>query len=247
MKNSETIRAGGIQKQLFLPGNMFARYRDTVVGKKNVGALIIYEMVIAIANSFPTKFGIWLRGLLYPLIFAQVGSSVVFGKNLIIRRPGEMYIGDRAVIGDHVSLDVKGEGERITISKQAEIGSETIVSCTGGKIAIGKGTRIGSRCRLGSSKGLSIGEYCKLGNNSYIVGAAHAYDRTDIPIIEQPLTCRGANSIGNFTEIGDDVTVRDGVRIGDRVRVDSRSLVIGHIPEGTMVAGTPAAVIGQVQ
>jgi acetyltransferase-like isoleucine patch superfamily enzyme len=243
MQVEKIRRIGGVQRQLFQPGSMFRRYCETTVGNYCLSDLVKYELVTMMINAAPCRMRQAARRHLYPLIFGHVGRRTIFGEKLIIRRPNRITIGNDVSIEDEVSLDVKGEGEGITIANGVTIGAGTIVSCTGGYIRIGGGTRIGRRCRLGSSLGLEIGEHAVFGDECYLVGAAHAYDRKDIPIIDQPLTCRGPNHVGNQVRIGKGVTVRDGVRIGDDAIVKDDALVINDVPDNAVVAGIPGRFV----
>ena len=235
-------RLGGVQRQLFQPGNKFRRYWETAVGKYSLGHLIAYEVIIFLANILPNSLARPARPLLFSSMFGSIGKGCLFGKDLIIRRPKQIHIGSHVTIEEDVSLDVKGAGKRIFIADHVTIGAGTIVSCTGGEILIGAGSQVGKRCRLGSSVGLTIGKACQIGDESYLIGAAHAYDRNDIPIIEQPLTCRGPNWVGNQVEIGRGVTIRDGVQIGNNCRVADNSLVLDPLPANVTAEGVPSIV-----
>lgn len=235
-------RLGGIQRQLSQPGNKFRRYWETAVGNYSLGHLIAYEIVILLTNILPDPLAQSVRRLLFIPIFGAIGKGCLFGKNLIIRRPKEIHVGNHVTIADDVSLDIKGAGEGIFIADYVYIGKGSIISCTGGEIRIGVGSRVGEHCRLGSSVGLTIGKACQIGDASYLIGAAHAYDRNDIPIIEQPLTCRGPNRVGDQVEIGRGATIRDGVRIGDNCFIADKSLVLDHLPANAAVEGVPATI-----
>jgi len=69
------------------------------------------------------------------------------------------------------------------------------------------------------------------------VGAGHASDSLERPIIEQPTTCKGPSSIGDRVIIGDRVTILDGVIIGNGARVESGSLVVRDVQPGGCPAG----------
>lgn len=242
MSESREQRLGGIQRQLSQPGSKFRRYWETAVGNYSLGHLIAYEVIIFLANILPNSLALPTRPFLFSSIFGSIGKGCRFGKGLIIRRPKQIHIGSHVTIEEDVSLDVKGAGKRIFIAGHVTIGAGTIVSCTGGEILIGAGSQVGKRCRLSSSRGLSIGKECHIGDESYLIGAAHAYDRNDIPIIEQPLTCRGPNWVGNQVEIGRGVTIRDGVQIGNNCCVADNSLILNHLPANSTVKGAPSIV-----
>lgn len=239
-------RLGGIQRQLTQPGSKFRRYWKTTVGDYSWGHLILYEIVLLLVNLLPSSFAQSMRLFLFESIFGSIGIGCTFGKNLIIRRPKQIYIGNHVTIEKEVSLDVKAAGKGIYIADNVTIGAGSIVSCTGGVIRIGYGSRVGERCRLGSSEGLTIGKNTSTGDESYLIGAAHAYDRSDIPIIEQPLTCRGPNWVGDEVMIGKGTTIRDGVHIGNSCHIGDHSLVLGDLPDNSDVEGVPAIIKGLV-
>lgn len=232
---------GSIQRRLAGPGGSLAKYRSATVGDRGYGRLFLYEAVFLAAVWPGTGLGVHLRRLLYPLVFGRVGRSVVFGRDCSFLRPHLIFIGDGVILGDRVALDVKSDEAAIVLGKGVIIGRGSIFSCPGGRISIGENTHIGARCRLGSLMGLTVGRGCLIGESSYIVGAGHAAGRLGRPIIDQPLTCRGPNRIGDDVIIGEGVTVLDGVSIGDGAHVASGSLVLRDVAPGERVSGVPAA------
>lgn len=232
---------GSIQRRLAGPGGVLGKYREATVGDRGYGRLVLYEAVFLAAGSLGSGLGIRLRRLLYPLILGHVGRGVDFGRDCSFLRPHLIEIGNGVILGDRVALDVKSDGAAIVIGDGVSIGGKSIFSCPGGRITIGAGTKIGARCRLGSLLGLTVGGKCTIGESTYIVGAGHASARLDRPIIDQPLTCRGPNRIGDEVVIGEGVTVLDGVSIGDGAQVEPGSLVLRDIAPGERVSGVPAA------
>lgn len=231
---------GSIQRRLAGPGGPLGKYRSATVGDRGYGRLFLYEAVFLAAGSPGAGLGVLLRRLLYPLIFGRVGRAVVFGRDCSFLRPHLITIGNGVTLGDRVALDVKSGEAAIILGDGVTIGRESIFSCPGGRITIGEGTAIGARCRLGSLLGLTVGRKCIIGESSYIVGAGHASGRLDVPIIDQPLTCRGPNRIGDDVVIGDEVTVLDGVSIGAGAFVESGSLVLRDVAPEERVSGVPA-------
>ena len=233
---------GSVQSQLARPGSALSKYKLATVGDRGYLRLALYEVLMLLTGSIPGAAGIFLRRLCYPLLFRHIGRSVVFGLDCSFRRPHCIELGDNVSLGARVALDVKDEDAAIILGSDVTVGEATIFSCPGGRMSIGEDTVIGRYSRLGSLMGLTIGRGCTIGDYTYIVGAGHASDSMERPIIEQPTTCKGPNIIGEQVVIGDRVTVLDGVTIGNGARVESGALVVRDVPPGSRVAGVPARV-----
>ncbi len=164
-------------------------------------------------------------------------------QNITLRRPHRISIGNRVVLENGVTLDVKTDAGYIEIQDDVHINKHTIISCPGGTVVICTGVRIGSRCRLGSLQGLKIGANAMIDDYVCLVGAGHAYSATDTPIIRQPLTCKGETAIGDCVEIEKGVTVLDGIHIGNNAKIVHNSLVNKDIAAGATVAGVPQEIV----
>ena len=80
-----------------------------------------------------------------------------------------------------------------------------------------------------------------INDDACIIGAGHAYRSKDLPIIKQPLTCKGPTIIDAYVEIGKEVTILDGVRIGKKARVLAKSFVRNDIAPNCTASGAPAS------
>ncbi len=231
---------GSIQCQLARPGSSLQKYRLASVGSRSYLRLALYEVILLVAGSVPGVMGRGLRRTLYPILFNHVGRSVVFGLDCSFRRPHCIELGDNVFLSERVALDVKSDNAAIILRDGVFVGEATVFSCPGGKMDIGEQTAIGKFSRLGSLEGLTVGRRCNIGNYTYIVGAGHASDSLERPIIEQPVICKGASVLGEEVTLGDRVTVLDGVTIGSGAVVESGSLVIRNVEPGSRVSGVPA-------
>lgn len=234
---------GGVQQHLNRPGNAVRKYQQTVIGAESWAALLVYELIDCCITPVPGRLGRILRAVFYPFLFASCSRSVQIGKNLTLHQPAKISLGARVVVEDFVTLNVKGHGAGIVLHDDVRVGEKSILSCPGGTIVIGAGTVIDKECRLGSLKGLTIGSGCHIGRQAYLIGAAHAFDRLDIPIILQPQTCRGETVIGDHVKIGCGVTILDGVRIGNYASIADGSLVLKDVAEFSSVQGAPAVQV----
>lgn len=232
-----------VQHKLSRPGNPVRKYQQNVIGVDGWFALLMYELVEFCVTPVPGRLGRFFRSVFYPCIFASFSRTGEMGKNLTIHQPMKISIAGRVVVGDFVTLKVKGEGERIVLHENVCVGEKCIISCSGGTIVIGEGTVVENECRLGTLKGLLVGECCHIGSQTYITGASHAFDRLDVPIIQQVKTCRGETIVGNHVKIGCGVTILDGVKIGDYACIADGSLVLKDVAAFSSVQGVPAVPI----
>lgn len=235
-------RFGGIRRDLDQSHESpLQRYQSVVLGKGPLWSLLVYELVTSIFGSIGGRAGTRLRRLFYPLLLQETGRRVIIGQNVSIRHPGKIRIGDRSIIGDFATLDARGEGASITIGRRASVGENTVINSRGGSLALEDNVDIGDRCRIGSLEGLFIGENTVIGRAVCLSGASHSTERLDIPIIKQPITCKGPIHIGRDVTIGEGATVLDGVTVGSRCRIEPGSLVNRDVPENTRVGGVPAS------
>lgn len=71
----------------------------------------------------------------------------------------------------------------------------------------------------------------------------HAFDRVDIPMIQQGLQEEKKINIGNDVWIGQRVIILPGVTIGDGAIIGAGSVVTKNVNDYDIVAGNPARVI----
>ena len=221
-----------------------AKYRFLVVGSDRWWYLIKFELITSLLISFPGALGLWLRKIFYPALFRSCGQNVIFGRNVTLRHPLRVSLGDNVIVHDDVTLDGKGrEGNGISIGDNVFLGKGTMLASVDGTININEDASIGCYCRIGSSKHTTIGKKALLASYVYVVGADHDSTRTDIPVIDQPNVSRGGATIGDGTWIGTKSTVLDGVSVGSDCIVGAHSLVTKDVPDFSVIVGSPAKVI----
>lgn len=221
-----------------------AKYRAVYTGSSSWWYFIKFELLTSLLIGFPGALGLWLRKVLYPSLFRHCGKNVVFGRNVILRNPLRISIGDNTVIGDDVTLDAKGEqGDGIRLGNSVFIGKGTLFGMLEGTIEVDDGTSIGSYCRIGAMTYTRIGKKVLLAAYVYIVGADHESTRTDIPIIDQPNYSKGGVNIGDGCWLGAKVSVMDGVTIENDSIVGAHAIVVKDIPAFSIALGIPAKVV----
>ncbi len=221
------------------------KYKKFTVGNNaSLYALMKYELITSLA-SLPGALGLILRKKCYPALIKNIGRNVVFGKNVVIRNPRRIKIGNNVLIDDNCLLDARGEeGEGVIIGNNVLIGRNTILSMKEGTIEIKDNTNIGVNCALHTSSEVKLGENVIVGAYTYIVGGGtHSLERTDIPIISQGIVSRGGIIVEDNVWLGADVRILDGIKIGRDSVIGASSLVTKDIPEFVIAYGIPAKVI----
>ena len=82
-------------------GSAFARYRDLCYGDVSMASVLWAEFLFCFLGPLPGALGLFLRSKLYPGLFKSIGHGVMFGRNMTIRHPHKISIGDGAVFDDN--------------------------------------------------------------------------------------------------------------------------------------------------
>lgn len=213
-----------------------AKYQDFFVGSRRIWPFLRFELAVALAGSMSGAPGYFLRSRLYRGIFRSVGRGVQFGRNISLRCPLAIDIGDRTAIDDDCLLDARGAGqEGITIGRDTLIARGTIVQCKSGPISIGDSCSIGSHCILSSAGGIRLGNHVLVAGRCYIGGGRYRTDLCGTPIMHQELYSQGPVVIGDDVWLGAGVIVLDGVRIGGGSVIGAGAVVRKDVPENTIL------------
>ena len=223
----------------------FKKYMWLTVGRASILALLKFELLTGLLGSLPGAAGLVLRQKLYRSLFGRCGRGVVIGRNVTIRHPHRIVLGDNVVIDDHAVLDAKGDADvAIEIGSGSIIGRNTVLSCKGGTVHVGQGTNLSVNCTLISETRLSIGDKVLIAGHCYIIaGGNHGIDRTDVAPVDQPCVQKGGVSIENHCWLGAQVTVLDGVTIKNDTVVAAGAVVTKPTPAFAIVGGVPARVL----
>ena len=236
---------GSTQKELIdRKKSFFSKYVNLFLGKKNFFRLLQFELITLFFSWIPGALGFFLRRVFYPSLFQKVGKGVIFGRNITLRHPQKISIGDNTFIDDYVVLDAKGEAnEGIRIGKNVYLGRNTILSCKEGSIYLDDYCNISANCTLLSETEVRLGKYCFLAGHCFLVaGGNHTYEDISLPIMFQPSFSRGGIKIGEDVWLAAGTIVLDGVSIGKGCVVGAGSVVTRSLPEYSIAWGSPAQV-----
>lgn len=218
------------------------KYRDLFLGERGFFFSLKYELIVFLFSSMPGAIGFFLRKIFYPLIFRKIGRGVVFGRNITIRHPKKITIGDNSLVDENAVLDAKGrDNEGIVIGKNVIVGRNTILSCKEGSIYLDDFCNVSANCSLLSESCLRVGPYTFIAGHCYLVaGGNHSFGRTDIPMMLQPSVDRGGIVVSEDVWLGASVTVLDGVSIGKGSVIGAGAVVKDSLPDYSVAVGIPA-------
>ncbi|MCJ7681773.1 MAG: acyltransferase [Candidatus Aminicenantes bacterium] len=246
MDYSPAPEKASVQKTLLDEhGSSFEKYKTLIVGKKGIRPFLKYELITGLFSWIPGALGLFLRRIFYPYLFDQVGRGVIFGRNLTLRHPHKIRIGDNVTIDDYAVLDAKGESnEGIMLGDKVIIGRNTTLSCKEGSIRIGEYVNISANCSLLSETLIDIGPYCFLAGHCYLVaGGNHSFDRLDVPIMFQPSIIKSGIVLEEDCWLAASVVVVDGVRLGKGSIAAAGSILAKSFPPYSVALGNPAVRI----
>lgn len=221
------------------------KYMALTVGPGSIWRLLRYEVLTGLLGASPGAVGLLLRQKLYPRMLGRMGRGGVIGKNVTIRHPHRIHLGDRVIIDDGCVLDAKGEHDAgIVIGDDTILGRNTILSCKGGAIHLGRAVNISVNCTLISETMLTVGDKALVAGHGYfIAGGNHGFGRTDIPVCDQAYLQKGGVHIEKHCWIGAAATVLDGVSIGRDAIVAAGAVVNRDVGAYDIVGGVPARLI----
>ncbi len=110
----------------------------------------------------------------------------------------------------------------------------------GGNIEIGDNSGLGINCNISHAK---IGKNVMMGPDVLYIARDHAFDRKDIPIMEQGFTATRELVIEDDVWIGARVIFLPGISVGRGAIIGAGSVVTKNVPEFSIVAGNPAKII----
>ena len=219
------------------------KYRDFFIGQNGWVAFLKYELITSLLSWFPGGAGFLLRSKIYPALLAASGHGVQWGRNISLRHPHKMHIGENTAIDDHSMLCARGcEDDGFRIANNVIISRDTIIQSKAGNIEIGAHCSIGVQCYIGAVNDVRIGEHVLIAGQCYIGGGRYPLQRSDIPMLQQGAYSNGPIEIGNDVWIGAGVKILDNIKIGDGAVIGAGAVVTRDVPAYAVVTGVPAKI-----
>ncbi|MGQ9618256.1 MAG: DapH/DapD/GlmU-related protein [Candidatus Aminicenantia bacterium] len=216
------------------------KYMEIFVGEKGFFYFLKFELITTLFGGLGGSLGLFLRKIFYPLLFKKVGENCFFGKNITLRQPHKIVLGDNCIIDDFCVLDGKSHHDTsIVIGNNVFINRNTVLSSHFEKIEVGDNTDIGPNCLIQAGGPIKIGRNVITSAYCYFVASTRKIERINVPVIAQGTYSKGIE-IGDNCYLGAFVMVNDGVKIGRDSVIGAGSIVLKDIPEFTVAYGIPA-------
>ena len=222
----------------------FKTYKELTVGEVSLLQFIIYEFLTFFLGPMPGGAGFFLRKTFYPRLFKKVGKGLILGRNVVIRHPGNIIIGNNVTIDDNCLIDAKGAClDGFVIEDNVIINRNCMIQAKNGSIRIGHRTSLGSNSVVVSFDGVDIGEAVLTAGGIYISAGLYHFGEISKPVMDQGAYTKGPIRIGRGAWFGTQVSILDGVTIGDGAIIGAGAVVNKDIPANVIAFGVPAKVI----
>lgn len=163
----------------------------------------------------------------------KIGALLYYGfaKHLPPSFSG-IKLGQKVLRGFCGKLMLKSCGKHVNIEQGASFSRNVSLGDYSG---IGVNARINGTC--------TIGHHVMMGSDVVILTRNHAFDRMDIPMMEQSFEEERPVVIGNDVWICDRVIILPGITVGDGSILAAGAVVTHDVPPYAIVGGVPARII----
>ena len=190
-----------------------------------------------------------LRGLFLWALLSRGSRLPFLGAGTKIISARKLHCGVLVWIGQNCYIDahsVQGVrlGNGVTLREGGTIQCRSGLNPPGLGLTIGDNTFIGPNFKMGVGGAIEIGKNCQFG--------AHCSFNAESHLLSNDGTYTGGDTlrrgifIGDNVWIGDGVIILDGVRVGSNSVIGAGSVVVRDVYEKTVVAGSPARLLKNI-
>jgi len=199
-------------------------------------------------------------------IFLRITRRVLTFPDRMVWRISQYFFSKQCVFDKGVQFiegadisNMQNIPDNIAIGKNSVIHGQLMVFKHGGAINVGESCYVGKDSRIWSTEKISIGNNVLISHNVNIHdNNSHAFSakKRRLEFVEVFSTGRPDNVsdvtsspivIGNDVWIGFNSIILKGVNIGDGAIVSPGAMVVSDVPSYSIVAGSPAKIIGSSQ
>ncbi|QBQ56497.1 acyltransferase [Nitrosococcus wardiae] len=217
---------------------------DLTVGSASLRYFLLYEILTFFLGSLSGGIGFLLRKKFYPFLFKNSGRGLIIGRNVVLRHPAQIALGDNVTVDDNSVIDGRGAGsEEVTLENHVIINRNCMLLAKAGPIRLGSRTSIGSNSVIVSMSGVEFGEAVLVAGGCYFSAGAYHMEDSSRAIMDQGTYSKGPIRVGDNAWIGTGAIILDGITIGPNAIVGAGAVVTKDVPEKAIVAGIPATII----
>ena len=222
----------------------FKTYKELTIGESSLLQFIIYEFLTSFLGPLPGGLGFFLRKKFYPCLFKKVGKGLILGRNVVIRHPGNIIIGNNVTIDDNCLIDARGAGNRgIVLEDNTIINRNCMIQAKAGPIHFAQRVSIGCNSVIVSMDGVQLEEAVLIAGGCSISAGSYHFDNAHKAVMDQGVYTVGPIIIGNKAWLGSNVTILDGVKIGSGAVIGAGAVVTKEVPANSVAVGVPARVV----
>ena len=219
-------------------------YMDLTTGNTSLGFFLRYELLTFLFGSLSGGLGFLLRMIFYRGLFREAGRGMIIGRNVVIRHPKSIVLGDNVTIDDLCLVDGRGAGsDGVVIENQVIVNRNCMIQAKKGAVRLGTRTTIGSNSVIVSMAGVEFGKAVLVAGNCYFSAGAYHVDNISSAVMDQGAYSKGPIIIGDNSWIGTGAIILDGVKVGKGVIIGAGAVVTKDVPDYAIVAGVPAKLI----
>lgn len=161
--------------------------------------------------------------------FKEIGNNALVCGDLHLVGGKKIKVGNHTCIDKHCSITALGDHKD--------------------KISIGDNVSIGPYAHITAFNWIKIGDNVGIGPRCLITDNSKKPTKETLKIKPRlrPLSSKGPVIIGSYTWIGENVCIMPGVTIGESCVIGANSVVTKSFPDGVIIAGNPAKIIGAVE
>ncbi|NEO24406.1 MAG: acyltransferase [Moorea sp. SIO4G2] len=197
-----------------------------------------FKLINKLWNNHKQK----IRHNYYRNQLGNIGEDCYIGKSVIKNNLSKLFLGNRVIVENNVTLKCNLEDSAIHIGDRSIIRSSAMLISAEGKIKIGSDCSVNPFCFLYGAGDLVIGNWVRIATHTVIVTSNYTFDDLDTPIDLQPSTKKGV-IIEDDVWIGAGVRILDGCRIGKGSVIGAGTVLTKSVEPYSVVVGVPGKVI----
>lgn len=154
-------------------GSPLKKYQTFFIGKESLSSFFKYYFTLFSAAGTRGALGFALRKTLFPKLFGRTGRGANFGRDILLRCPVNVTLGDNVTIDDGCTVDARGVANasgNFVIGYWTLIACDTVMLVKSNFLRSGANTSVGSQCNLSAVSSIEIGDFCIIAGQCYFGG-----------------------------------------------------------------------------